>query len=173
MSPGSGNSTMTTSASIISASNSKLPPSWGALGSWGPEEDALPWLALDMSIANAGAESATSHKSTRCRGAQPTQWTQTLFTNICNYREWHAKHVEAKKERKAVIASFSSRRVARGRDLQSSCRNGRVLSGTGNGHPQSVHLAVDTGHISCSQILFMDHLAGNAGTKHPTKVPIG
>ena len=37
MSPGSGNSTLTMSTSIISASNSKLPPSWGPLGSWGPK----------------------------------------------------------------------------------------------------------------------------------------
>ena len=117
-----GNSTLTTSALIISASNSKLPPSRGPLGSWGPEEDALPGLALDMSIANAGAESATSHKSTKCREAHATQWTQLLFTNICKYRKWHAKHVKAKKEGKPLNDSFSSRGVAQGMDLHSYCR---------------------------------------------------
>ena len=50
---------------------------------------------------------------------------------------------------------------------------GLVFCGTGNGHPQSVHFIVDTGHKSWSQILFMDHLADKAGTKRPTKVPIG
>ena len=37
----------------------------------------------------------------------------------------------------------------------------------------STECAFESGHKSCSQILFMDHLAGKAGTKHPTKVPIG
>ena len=44
--PGFRCSTLTTSASIISASNSKVPLSWERLGSWGPQEDALPWLAF-------------------------------------------------------------------------------------------------------------------------------
>ena len=69
--PGSRNSTLTMSASIIFASNSKPPSSRGPLGSLGSKEDALPWLALDMSIANAGVGSATSHKSTTCSEAQP------------------------------------------------------------------------------------------------------
>ena len=148
-SPGSGNSTLTTS-SIISPSNSNLPPSWGPLGSQGPEEDALPWLALDMSIANAGAQSARSHKSTRCKEAQPTQWTQISFANICKYREWHAKHVKAKKEGKPPNASFSSLGVTRGMDLQSSCR---IRPGvTWHRKRTSIECAIDKKHKSCSQI---------------------
>ena len=151
MSLGSGNYTLTMSTSIISASYCKLPPSWGPLGSWGPEKDALPWLALDMSIANAGAESLTLHKSTRCREAQPPQWTQILFTNIWKYREWHLKHVEAKKEGKPLNASFSSRGVAGGINLQSS---GRISSSViWYRKRTSIECVIDKRHKSCSQIV--------------------
>ena len=37
----------------------------------------------------------------------------------------------------------------------------------------STECAFESGHKCCSQMLFMDYLAGKAGTKHPTKVPIG
>ena len=150
MSPGLGNSTLTTSASIIFASNSKLPPSLGPLRSSEPQEDVLPWLALDMSIANAGAESATSHKSTRCGEAQPTQWTHILFTNICKYREWHAKHVKAKEKRMPLNASFSSRGVARRKDLQ-SCYRIRP-SVIWHKKQTTVECAIDNGHKSGSQM---------------------
>ena len=73
-----------------------------------------------------------------------------LVTNICKCREWHAKHVKARKERKPWNSPFSSWGKARGWNRHSPCRILRIGyiapadCDTRKGHLHNLHSKIDT-----------------------------